>query len=116
MKKLVFSFVSFLFFHSLIFLEAQSKGAIIIASLEGDVSIINNETQTPVAAQPLTFDFWRWRNQKICYSVQGTGQPLMLIHGFGASIGHWKHNISLEDGLAEAYNWYKNNIENVRSV
>ena len=28
----------------------------------------------------------------------------------------WKHNISLEDGLAEAYNWYKNNIENVRSV
>ena len=50
MKKLVFSFVSFLFFHSLIFLEAQSKGAIIIASLEGDVSIVNNETQTPVAA------------------------------------------------------------------
>jgi pimeloyl-ACP methyl ester carboxylesterase len=36
---------------------------------------------------------WQWRDQKICYTVQGTGQPLLLIHGFGASIGHWKHNI-----------------------
>lgn len=24
----------------------------------------------------------------------GSGRPLVLIHGFGASIGHWRHNIS----------------------
>ncbi|OKH12942.1 alpha/beta fold hydrolase [[Limnothrix rosea] IAM M-220] len=50
-------------------------------------------TQTPVAPQTLVSLDWRWRDQKICYTVQGEGQPLLLIHGFGASIGHWKHNI-----------------------
>ena len=29
----------------------------------------------------------------------GTGKPLVLIHGFGASIGHWRKNIPV---LAEA--------------
>lgn len=29
----------------------------------------------------------------------GTGKPLVLIHGFGASIGHWRNNIPV---LAEA--------------
>lgn len=28
----------------------------------------------------------------------------------------WKHKISLENGLSETYNWYKNNIEKLRSV
>lgn len=23
----------------------------------------------------------------------GTGRPLLLVHGFGASIGHWRKNI-----------------------
>ncbi len=36
---------------------------------------------------------WTWQNYKIQYTVQGQGQPLVLIHGFGASIGHWRKNI-----------------------
>lgn len=36
---------------------------------------------------------WIWRGHQIQYSVTGTGKPLVLIHGFGASIGHWKKNI-----------------------
>lgn len=36
---------------------------------------------------------WQWRNHKITYTVQGTGQPLILIHGFGACVGHWRKNI-----------------------
>ncbi|MEA5564329.1 alpha/beta fold hydrolase [Anabaena sp. UHCC 0399] len=36
---------------------------------------------------------WTWRNHKIRYTVMGTGQPLVLVHGFGASIGHWRKNI-----------------------
>ncbi len=36
---------------------------------------------------------WTWKGHKIQYTVMGTGQPLVLIHGFGASIGHWRNNI-----------------------
>ena len=36
---------------------------------------------------------WHWQGHKIRYTVAGTGKPLLLIHGFGASIGHWKKNI-----------------------
>lgn len=42
---------------------------------------------------------WAWRGHQICYTVLGQGQPLVLIHGFGASIGHWRKNIPV---LAEA--------------
>lgn len=50
-------------------------------------------TQTATITPTLTPFDWTWREQKIRYTVQGEGQPLLLIHGFGASIGHWKHNI-----------------------
>jgi pimeloyl-ACP methyl ester carboxylesterase len=42
---------------------------------------------------------WLWQGHQIRYTVVGTGKPLILIHGFGASIGHWRKNIPV---LAEA--------------
>lgn len=42
---------------------------------------------------------WTWQDRQIQYTVLGTGRPLLLIHGFGASIGHWRKNIPV---LAEA--------------
>lgn len=36
---------------------------------------------------------WTWLGHQIHYTVMGTGTPLVLIHGFGASIGHWRKNI-----------------------
>jgi pimeloyl-ACP methyl ester carboxylesterase len=36
---------------------------------------------------------WTWQGYKIEYTVMGQGTPLVLIHGFGASIGHWRKNI-----------------------
>ena len=36
---------------------------------------------------------WTWRGHQIQYTVQGSGLPVILIHGFGASIGHWRQNI-----------------------
>ncbi len=36
---------------------------------------------------------WTWRSHKIQYTVKGVGRPIVLIHGFGASIGHWRKNI-----------------------
>ena len=36
---------------------------------------------------------WVWQGHQIQYTVAGQGRPLVLIHGFGASIGHWRKNI-----------------------
>ena len=36
---------------------------------------------------------WTWRGYTIRYTVQGQGDPVVLLHGFGASLGHWRHNI-----------------------
>ena len=38
---------------------------------------------------------WNWRGYDIQYAVAGQGSPVVLIHGFGASIGHWRKNISV---------------------
>ncbi len=38
---------------------------------------------------------WTWQGHRIQYAVVGEGKPLVLIHGFGASIGHWKKNMSV---------------------
>ncbi|MGP1385863.1 MAG: alpha/beta fold hydrolase [Thainema sp.] len=56
-------------------------------------------TSHAIAVNPLEKLTWTWRGHQICYTVQGTGEPLVLIHGFGASIGHWRKNIPV---LAEA--------------
>lgn len=45
------------------------------------------------AFSPLETQFWSWQGHQIAYAVQGTGRPLVLVHGFGASIGHWRRNI-----------------------
>ncbi len=38
---------------------------------------------------------WNWQDHKITYTVMGSGHPLLLVHGFGASIGHWRKNIPI---------------------
>ena len=45
------------------------------------------------------FQTWTWQGHSIRYVVEGSGTPLVLLHGFGASILHWRKNISV---LAEA--------------
>lgn len=56
-------------------------------------------TQSLTKKTTLTPYSWQWQDHKIIYTVQGQGQPLLLIHGFGASIGHWRKNIPV---LADA--------------
>jgi pimeloyl-ACP methyl ester carboxylesterase len=48
------------------------------------------QLSTPVVFEKQT---WDWQGHQIRYVSVGTGQPLVLIHGFGASIGHWRKNI-----------------------
>lgn len=50
---------------------------------------------------------WVWRGWRIRYTYQRSlspnATPILLIHGFGASIGHWRHNLS---ALAENHTVY----------
>ena len=47
---------------------------------------------------------WIWRGYEITYRAEGdTGVPVLLIHGFGASVGHWRKNIPV---LAEGCRCY----------
>lgn len=48
---------------------------------------------TSITVEPLKKLDWQWRGHKIRYTEAGQGKPLFLIHGFGASLGHWKKNI-----------------------
>jgi pimeloyl-ACP methyl ester carboxylesterase len=50
-------------------------------------------TQPPVSDRPFEIQTWTWKGYQIPYTVMGSGQPLLLVHGFGASLGHWRKNI-----------------------
>lgn len=54
------------------------------------MTVIAEPLTSPSTLEPLT---WQWQNHQIKYIVKGTGLPLVLVHGFGASIGHWRKNI-----------------------
>ncbi|KAL3499710.1 hypothetical protein ACH5RR_038803 [Cinchona calisaya] len=54
---------------------------------------------------------WLWRGHKINYLIYPVGDdktlprppPLLLVHGFGASVAHWRRNISV---LSRSYTVY----------
>jgi pimeloyl-ACP methyl ester carboxylesterase len=52
-----------------------------------------------ISPAPLVCQTWQWQGHQIRYTVLGKGTPLVLLHGFGASIGHWRKNIPV---LAES--------------
>ncbi|MFM7428209.1 MAG: alpha/beta fold hydrolase [Elainella sp.] len=46
---------------------------------------------SPLLAPPQT---WLWQGFDVCYQTQGeSGPAVILVHGFGASWGHWRKNI-----------------------
>ncbi|MGD1700042.1 alpha/beta fold hydrolase [Dapis sp. BLCC M229] len=54
---------------------------------------MNGITANPTLKNQLDQYTWTWKSHKIQYTVMGAGQPLVLIHGFGGCIGHWRNNI-----------------------
>jgi pimeloyl-ACP methyl ester carboxylesterase len=54
------------------------------------MTVIAEPLTSPSTLEPLT---WQWQGHKINYIVKGRGLPVVLVHGFGASIGHWRKNI-----------------------
>lgn len=54
----------------------------------------NSLSENPENRQLAAPQLWTWRGFSICYQTQGvTGPAVVLVHGFGASWGHWRKNI-----------------------
>jgi pimeloyl-ACP methyl ester carboxylesterase len=50
---------------------------------------------------------WCWQGRRIAYVADGIWAsslpPVVLIHGFGASLGHWRHNLPVIAGQQPVY-------------
>jgi pimeloyl-ACP methyl ester carboxylesterase len=47
---------------------------------------------------------WMWRGYQINYQTAGeTGAAVLLIHGFGASVGHWRKNMPVLSEKCRCY-------------
>lgn len=49
---------------------------------------------------------WDWRGHRISWIHQGSSganKAVVLVHGFGASLGHWRHNIPVLAADAEVF-------------
>lgn len=56
-----------------------------------NLSTYNQNSPSLINSCALT---WTWQGWQICYQAQGnTGPAVILVHGFGASWGHWRKNI-----------------------
>jgi len=62
--------------------------------------------------------YWEWRGHRIAYRSAGDIDNLergavVLIHGFGASSGHWHKNIPY---LAERGRVFAKNLQSLRNL
>ncbi|NJL00964.1 MAG: alpha/beta fold hydrolase [Spirulinaceae cyanobacterium RM2_2_10] len=61
-------------------------------------------TVTPVLSLDTAPQYWQWGDHEICYQQCGEqGPAVVLIHGFGASWGHWRKNIPVLGQAARCY-------------
>ncbi len=60
-----------------------------------------SSTSTPTITSDKT---WIWQGFPICYQTQGTtGPAVVLVHGFGASWGHWRKNLPVLADNCQVY-------------
>lgn len=62
-------------------------------------------SSSDLASDPaVAVKIWNWRGLPICYQNSGdSGPAVILVHGFGASWGHWRKNLPV---LAETCRCY----------
>src|SRR5919199_406493 len=61
-------------------------------------------TLSTPSTSSVTTQTWLWQGFPICYQTGGTtGPAVVLVHGFGASWGHWRKNIPVLAEHARVY-------------
>ena len=56
-----------------------------------EIKILTNMSAIAITQTPKT---WNWRGHEITYQQKGDrGPAVVLVHGFGASWGHWRKNL-----------------------
>ena len=79
---------------------AWAKTLLSAGALLGALAVANAYIQSKVAAPGNalggTFARFPWRTGDIAYAVQGSGSPVLLLHGLGAgnSMAEWEHNFA----------------------
>ncbi len=62
------------------------------------------ESSTIDSYSPNSSKTWTWRGFPICYQTHGTtGPAVILVHGFGASWGHWRKNLPILGETCRCY-------------
>jgi pimeloyl-ACP methyl ester carboxylesterase len=65
---------------------------------------MSSGTATPSTLPSIPAFWWQWRGFSIGYQAMGdTGPAVILVHGFGASGGHWRKNLPV---LAQTFRVY----------
>uniref|UniRef100_A0ACD5THE0 Uncharacterized protein n=1 Tax=Avena sativa TaxID=4498 RepID=A0ACD5THE0_AVESA len=70
------------------------------ASSGSSAAPANNSSSLEELARSCTT--WTWRGMRVNYLVRGEGPPVLLVHGFGASVAHWRRQ-NLKDILLSVY-------------
>lgn len=54
------------------------------------------DTLSPLAWSNIPTQTWNWNGFAIAYKTSGSqGPAVVLVHGFGASLGHWRKNLPI---------------------
>ena len=63
-----------------------------------------SSTSSPLTSLTTSPKTWDWKGYPICYQNSGQqGPAVVLIHGFGASWGHWRKNLPVLGETCSCY-------------
>ncbi|EES19542.1 hypothetical protein BDA96_09G147900 [Sorghum bicolor] len=81
----------------------RSRAATRVLTRAGSTGTSSAATTTSLEELRRGCSTWTWRGMRVNYLDRGQGPPVLLVHGFGASVAHWRRNIGV---LSESYTVY----------
>ncbi|KAM3404153.1 hypothetical protein ACQJBY_007317 [Aegilops geniculata] len=75
--------------------HARLRGARVLRHASGGSSSAPPAASSSLEELSRSCTTWSWRGMRVNYLVRGEGPPVLLVHGFGASVAHWRRNIGV---------------------